>query len=145
MADHPSSQSVPISSVWIVSLEWNFPPSEVTGDTGIVKVFAGPDAARLARACQQQEQADLDADGRLVYQFSIKPNRYCIGCGEEAEQHAGGHECANPDAEDFCDQCGAELKESGSCDNDHDEWEIDVHCHEFPVVQIETVREAVTR
>lgn len=33
----------------------------------------------------------------------------------------------------WCDGCGAELKEDGTCDNDHDEWDIDVHVTEHEV------------
>ena len=54
-------------TVWIVSLEWNFPPSEVTGETGIVSVHGSEESARKA---QRAEQEQLHAEGRKVYQFS---------------------------------------------------------------------------
>lgn len=116
--------------VWIVSLEYNDrAPSEVTGETGILGVFVNE---ADARALQAAEQAELHEDYQIVYQYSHEPGRYCIACGEEA----AGHVCKNAfpeDAEEFCDLCGAEFGNNNTCDNDHDEWDIDVHCTEFEV------------
>lgn len=117
--------------VWIVSLEWNQPPSEVTGDTGIVGVFEHEGAARQATDAAKAEWEDA---GYTVWQFTNREGRYCIGCGEPHRTNGKEHTCtASPDAENFCDYCGAELKENGGCDNDHDEWDIDVHCTEHEV------------
>lgn len=116
--------------VWIVSLEWNHPPSEVTGDTGIVDVFVGPGAEQAARQRQRQEQESFD-EHEQVYDYSMAPGRYCIACGElTAVCH-----CLKS-AEAFCDHCGAELNRFNSCDNDHDEWSIDVHCHQFDAIEV---------
>jgi hypothetical protein len=52
--------------VWIVSLEWNFPPSEVTGDTGVVSVHQTKDGAIAARKAEQQR---LHEEGQKVYNF----------------------------------------------------------------------------
>lgn len=113
-------------TVWIVSLEWNQPPSEVTGDTGICGVFTTKEAAEAAAAAERKE---YDEDGDSVYQFSMRDDHYCGWCGEETCQC---HDREYDDAE-FCTACGAELKDTGSCDNDHDEWDIDVHVTEHEV------------
>jgi hypothetical protein len=120
-------------NVWIVSLEWNRPPSEVTGDTGIVGVFADEDSARVA---QHAERAELDEAGEVVYQYSIGDGVFCVACGErEIDERGIAHTCtALPDhPEEFCAQCGAELNDRLSCDNDHAEWDIDVHCTAYEV------------
>lgn len=45
---------------------------------------------------------------------------YCGTCGEETRYANGSHVCAYADAEpEFCEECGAELTDNGSCDNDH--------------------------
>lgn len=122
-------------TVWIVSLEWNFPPSEVTGDTGIVGVFLTETAARQS---QRETQEEFDQQGSAVYGYSYESGRYCIACGEQGTKGAADHACQNAfpaDAEEFCDQCGAELGVNNTCDNDHDEWDIDVHCTEHTVVE----------
>ena len=115
-------------TVWVVSYEWNTtPPSEWTGDTGIVGVFETKDLAERAAMEARTEQHDA---GRTVYQFSMREGRVCSTCGDEEPAHV----CPNPDGDDaFCDQCGAELKDTGSCDNDHDEWDLDVHVTEHEV------------
>lgn len=123
--------------VWIVSLEWNHPPSEVTGDTGIVDVFVGSGAEQAARKRQRQEQESFD-EHEQVYEYSMAPGRYCIACGE-LKAVCLGQGCPNIDpesAEEFCDHCGAELNRFNSCDNDHDEWSIDVHCHKFEATEV---------
>lgn len=117
--------------VWIVSHEWNQPPSEVTGDTGIVGVFAdeGP-AIKAAHA----ERLELEKNGETVYQFSMLAGRHCLACGQQNMVDGTPHDCdESPETEDFCDYCGAALKEDGTCDNDHDDWTIDVHCTEHEV------------
>jgi len=115
-----------MATVWVVSLEWNDPPSEVTGETGIVGVFATEAAARVAATAEKRERHD---DGQTVWQFSMAPDSHCIACGE-AMGPLAVHVCKNAfpkDAEEFCDRCGAELGNHNSCDNDHDAWDIDVH------------------
>lgn len=119
--------SAPSASVWVVSLEWNRAPSEVTGDTGIVGVYATEAAARFA---QEATRCEFDNDGQCVYQYTMREGRYCSSCGEKPEHSDLGCTHADPT---FCDQCGAELKATGDCDNDHDEWDIDVHCTEMVV------------
>jgi hypothetical protein len=113
--------------VWIVSLEWNHPPSEVTGDSGIVDVF---DNEAAARTCQLATKREFETNGDDVYEFSYVAGRYCSGCGLDAP---GEHTCEYPDSEEFCDHCGAELNANDSCDNDHDAWDIDIHCREYDV------------
>lgn len=120
-------------TVWIVSLEWNQPPSEVTGDTGIVGVFATEGQAQKAAAAERLER---EQDGSTVYEFSMLAGRHCVSCGEQNVQDDGTpHKCANPDGSDnvFCDYCGAECHANGGCDNDHDNWDIDVHCTEHEI------------
>lgn len=126
-------ESIASPKVWIVSLEWNQPPSEVTGDTGIVGVFANE---ATAQAAGHAERFQLDAEGTSVYQFSMCAGRYCSTCGQETEQLGSCvHECTAPDEDDdaFCDHCGAETNDRGSCDNNHDEWDVDVHVTEHEV------------
>jgi hypothetical protein len=53
-------------TVWIVSLEWNFPPSEIVGDTGIVSVHTNEADAKAAQEAEQTEWASKD---RKVYAF----------------------------------------------------------------------------
>jgi hypothetical protein len=130
-------------TVWIVSLEWNQPKSEVTGDTGIVGVFVDEDTARVA---QQAERAELAEAGEVVYQYSIGDGVYCAACGErELDARGFQHWCeCDPDTEaEFCVQCGAELNDRLSCDNDHAEWDVDVHCTEH-TVEHEAMRHGVT-
>lgn len=116
--------------VWIVSLEWNRPTSELTGDTGIEGVFAeeGP-----AQVFALKTRRTLEADGRNVYEFSMLAGRHCIGCGELNTVDGKPHVCTAPEKDDFCDQCGAELTDNSTCDNDHEEWDVDVHCTEHEV------------
>lgn len=114
--------------LWIVSLEWNTPPSEVTGDTGIVGLYA-TEAGALAAAAA--ERANYDQQGQQVYQYSQIQGAYCSTCGEANPRDAAGRPqqqpCSVGDEDKWCDHCGAELTDSGSCNNDHDEWDIDVH------------------
>jgi hypothetical protein len=117
--------------VWVVSLEWNQPPSEMVGDTGIEGVYAeeGP-AQTFAHATRLK----LEEDGHDVYEFSMLAGRHCIGCGDVNMKDGKPHVCkAEPDNEDYCDHCGAELTDNGTCDNNHDEWDVDVHCAEHEV------------
>lgn len=117
--------------VWIVSLEWNQPPSEVTGDTGIVGVFA--DEAK-ALACRAETQAELEKEGSDIYEYSMWQGRYCSTCGKDLRGWTEPvHVCDPNGADAFCDHCGAELTANGTCDNDHDTWDIDVHCTEHEV------------
>ncbi len=124
-----------LPNVWIVSLEWNQPPSEVTGDTGIVDVFFNEDDALK---CQLATQWEHD-ERQMVYEFSQVAGRHCVSCGEIAVDEKGvEHTCKNEladheDREEFCDYCGAECHANGGCDNDHDNWDIDVHCCEYDV------------
>ena len=49
---------------------------------------------------------------------------YCIGCGEffgDDMESKPKHVCQFPDDDDFCGHCGAELKDTGSCDTHHRE------------------------
>ena len=112
--------------VWVVILEWNQPPSEVTGDPGLVGVYYDAKSARLARLEQQKA---FDEQGQTVYEYTNAPGRYCCHCGElDAEHEDKLCPYAKDDEDgDFCSYCGAELKDTGSCDNDHDAWDIDVH------------------
>lgn len=117
--------------VWVVMVEWNIAPSEVTGDPGLVGVYS---TAAKAEAAAQAERVDYNEQGQTVHNFTNAPDSHCIGCGQRTEQPGTGvHECSNPDAEEFCGHCGAELKETGSCDNDHDEWDIDLHVREVEI------------
>ncbi len=117
--------------IWIVSLEWNRPPSEVTGDTGIVGVYA---TEALARASQRETQREFDEDGDQVYRYSMGGDLYCTGCGERATDKEGKpHVCQSGFVDEFCSDCGAELNDNDSCDNDHDDWDIDVHCTEHTI------------
>ncbi len=119
-----------MATIWIVSLEWNDPPSEVTGDTGIVAVF---DNKADADACAAAERAHMESECELsVYNYSMREGRFCGWCGED---DAPDHNCERPDIDEpvYCDHCGAELTETGSCDNDHDEWDIDVHVTEHQI------------
>jgi hypothetical protein len=115
--------------VYVVSVEWNEPPSEVTGDPGIVCVCANE---ALANEARHAERLSLDSQGHSVYELSNTPGRYCAFCGEPNAVNADGTfaECKAPenfaDAE-WCDCCGAELNHVDECDNDHDEWDVDVH------------------
>lgn len=123
--------------VWIVSTEWNIAPSEVTGETGIIGVFATERAAQLAGA---KERAEYDAGGQTVYNYSQDEYAYCAWCGEACKRDELGkpQECPcekanDPGAYDFCHHCGAELTDSKDCNNDHDEWDIDIHVTEHTV------------
>lgn len=121
--------------VWIVSLEWNTPPSEVTGDTGIVGVYAEEADAQLAGSA---ERARLHREGQNVYQYSQAAGAWCSGCGQETPRTPLGEPLACPneadhDVADWCQYCGAECTDSGDCNNDHDEWDIDVHVTEHEV------------
>lgn len=120
-------------AVFVVSQEWNKPPSEVCGDPPIVGVFATEASAIAARL---KECQSLEDDGYDVSGYSFEPERFCAACGEESTGEDGKpHECANPDGENkWCDCCGAELKATGDCDEDHDEWDIDVHVTVHPVM-----------
>lgn len=126
-----------LSSVWIVSLEWNQPPSEVTGDTGVVDVFTNEAAART---CQLATQREHDEDGQTVYEFSMVAGRHCVNCGYQDVQDDGTkHVCVNADETSeglFCAYCAAECHANGGCDNDHDDWDIDVHCREYSVLEV---------
>jgi hypothetical protein len=117
--------------VYIVSLEWNDPPSEVTGDTGIVGVFATKAAADAAAVAERQRWS---ADERVdVYQYDNIEGAFCELCGEPAPRDEAGkptscqRQHGPDDAIEWCDYCGAELCDSGDCHNDHDDWYIDVH------------------
>lgn len=57
----------------------------------------------------------------------MREGRYCASCGDETR-----HECTYV-GEHFCDYCGAELNGHGTCDNDHDDWDVDVHVTEHEV------------
>lgn len=89
-----------------------------------------------ARKCQRVTQDEHD-ERQNVYEYSMVAGRHCGMCGEHAVQDDGTpHVCANGDkATDvgFCDHCGAELMDNDTCDNDHDEWAVDVHCTEHEV------------
>lgn len=126
-------------NVFIVSLEWNDPPSEVTGDTGIEGVFIDK-ASADARAHSERVTLERD-DNRVVYNFTNRAGRYCAWCGTEqaydvASDSFSACTCgAGPDdQETYCDHCCAELTDTESCLNDHDEWEVDVHVTEHHVV-----------
>lgn len=88
--------------VYIVSLEWNEPPSESTGDPGIVGVFFSRVAAEAA-ATEERRKLVTD-EGLHVY-------GYCLHGDADGELIPTG-------------QCEAEDRE---CNTDHDEWDIDVH------------------
>ena len=125
-------------TVWIVALEWNQPPCEVTGDPGLVGAYwTQADAERVAAATRRQ----WDAAGEQVYEYSMREGRYCIACG--VADTVADHHCEDQ-GESFCDQCGAELSEVGTCDNDHDEWTIDVHVRELTVEGTPPTEEART-
>lgn len=122
-------------TVYVVSLEWNHPPSEVTGDSGIEGVYA---TRALAEAAAATTRRQFEQDGSTVYRFSMAEGRYCAICGElravEADPYLqAGCSCDEGD-EEFCDQCGAELTDHKTCHNDHDEWDIDVHVTEHDVI-----------
>jgi len=118
-------------TVWTVSLEYNDrAPSDVTGDTGILGVYLRQEDAEAAGLAERQQRHD---DGQLVWQYSTVPGRYCGACGQEANEPGAHEHCDQEGADAFCDMCGAENKETGSCDNDHDEWDIDVHVTEHEV------------
>lgn len=121
-------------TVYVVSLEWNFPPSEVTGDSGIVGVFA---TQALADAAAVKERREFEQNGDKVFGFTMAEGRYCGICGElralNTDPDVQGCSCDEGEAV-CCDQCGADLNERGSCDVDHDEWDIDVHVTEHQVV-----------
>lgn len=97
-------------TVWVVIIEWNQPPSEVTGDPGLVGVYATQASAEAAKLAEQKR---FDAEGQMVYQYTNHAGSHCGACGDPTD--------------------GAELKDTGSCDNDHDEWDIDVHVREAQV------------
>lgn len=114
-------------SVWIVSVEWNFPALEVTGAPGICGVYSTSEAAEIRAAA---ERKSYDEDGQQVHAFSMADGRYCGACGELTKEcHCSG--AAERTA--FCHQCGAETNANESCDNDHDEWDIDVHVTEHQI------------
>jgi hypothetical protein len=116
--------------VYIVSLEWNAPPAEVTGDPGLVGAYARK--AQADRAAEVERQR-LDKEGQQVYAYSMRAGRYCGACGED-DRVPGAHAlCSDTSEPEFCDRCGAEYTEIGTCDNDHDEWTIDVHVSELEV------------
>lgn len=121
-------------TVYIVSLEWNDPPSEVTGETGILGVYATREAAAAAALAERQT---LEAEERTVYNFTYHEHRYCAGCGaENAATVDGFTPCPEAEQHDefhWCEYCGAELTERETCENDHDEWDIDVHVSEHEV------------
>ncbi len=122
-------------NVWIVSVEWNQPPSEVTGDTGIVGVFADEAKAKIAAAT---ERRNYDDNGTEVFNYSYEDGSYCGECGEACDRSDDGAllPCKRKHEDtpyQWCEQCGAELTETGSCNNDHDEWEIDIHVTEHTI------------
>lgn len=58
----------------------------------------------------------------------MRVERYCCTCGGEygadIQDDANRHTCPNADGDpEWCSYCGAELMETGSCDNDHSEEE----------------------
>lgn len=117
--------------VWVVIIEWNDPPSEVTGDPGLVGVYATEAGAKAAQLSEQQR---FDSEGSNVDGFTMRDGRYCSVCGEDTGDPTHTHD-HGPDAEaEFCDCCGAELTAVGSCDNDHDEWDVDIHVRETEVL-----------
>lgn len=116
--------------VYVVSLEWNQPSSEVTGDPGLVGVYATREAADRAAAGERKEH---DENGEQVYGYTMGEGVYCPVCGEREPCYDAACVASNEDGA-FCDQCGAEAKDTGSCDNDHDEWTIDVHVTEMEVL-----------
>lgn len=122
------------AAVWVVSLEWNQPTSEQTGDPGVEGLFFDEQAAR---DFAHETRADLHTKGHAVINYSHEPGSYCALCGEE-QRHAtpkAPHRCTVPSEADdaFCDCCGAELTDNGSCDNDHDDWDVDVHVGRYEV------------
>lgn len=121
-----------MATVFVVSIEWNDPPSEVTGDTGVVAVRA---TQTSAEAVAMDERRKLEDEGRAVYDYSQVAGRYCAACGFDTYECAADHECNEPDdeAQNFCDHCGAETNSRESCDNDHDAWDVDVHVSEHEV------------
>jgi len=117
-------------TVWVVSLEWNQAPSDVTGDTGIVGVYATEAAADAARRAEQER---LHAADEQVYGYSTGEDCYCPRCGVRWGTGAHRERDCNPDGEEtYCSECGDELGAEG-CDREHDEWTIDVHCTEMIV------------
>lgn len=96
--------------VWIVSLEWNDPPSEVCGDTGIVGVYATEAAAQAAATVERRRI--IMEDGQRVYGF----------CG-----HGDGIMTV-----EACDESGE------ACDDDHDAWDLDVHVTQHTVIERRT-------
>lgn len=119
-------------TVWIVSLEWNQPPSEVTGDTGICGVFT-EEAAALA--CRAETQAEFENEGSDVYAYSMWQGRYCETCGKDLRGWTEPvHVCAPSPKTPYCTTCGSERTgPDDTCDKDHDLWDIDVHCTEHEV------------
>ena len=52
--------------------------------------------------------------------------KYCPTCGEHEDTTGPDHVCPFADDDPFwCEYCGAELMDTGSCDNDHREEEED--------------------
>lgn len=116
-------------TVFSVSLEWNDPPSEICGDPPCVGVCATREGAETRRLVECKA---LDEDGYTVHDFSIVAGRTCGACGEhEQDENGNPHTCANPKGPVmWCDWCGTKLNRRGSCDEDHDEWDVDVHVTE---------------
>lgn len=119
-------------SVFVVTIEWERPSSEVTGDPGICGVFLTRSAADLDAYA---ERKSYDEAGETVANYSMVEGRYCGNCGEQIKYSPVTKvcQCSGAGEESFCDCCGAELNDNGECDNDHDEWTIDIHVTECEV------------